>query len=113
MTRVINVRGHNRLLQEAEAAGTYVFIGRPSKWGNPFPIYRNNPSNIGARWDAVHAFRDWWYAHEQDQLRADALVELQDKVLGCYCHPLPCHGHVIAEFVNNPHAERAPTPHCS
>ena len=30
-----------------------------------------------------------------------ALPELKDKVLGCWCNPLPCHGDVLVELVNN------------
>jgi hypothetical protein len=26
------------------------------------------------------------------------LPELTDKVLGCWCHPLPCHAHVLKEL---------------
>jgi len=99
MTTVIRITGvpggvaRNR----AVGAGTYVYIGRPSKWGNPFKL---DDAPSGMRWEAVHAFREYWYAPAQTQLRADAQVELTDKVLGCYCHPRPCHGHVIAEFLN-------------
>lgn len=27
--------------------------------------------------------------------------ELKGKKLGCFCHPLPCHGDVIAEYLNS------------
>jgi len=27
--------------------------------------------------------------------------ELKGKTLGCWCHPDPCHGDVLAEIVNN------------
>jgi hypothetical protein len=29
------------------------------------------------------------------------LKELKGKVLGCWCHPKGCHGHVLAKLVNN------------
>jgi hypothetical protein len=28
------------------------------------------------------------------------LEELQGKVLGCWCHPKPCHGHVLIKLLN-------------
>lgn len=82
-----------------EASGDYVYIGRPSKWGNPFVIGRD-----GGRPDVIRKFRDWWYAPGQASLRAAALTELKDTVLGCYCYPKPCHGNVIAAYVNEHHA---------
>jgi hypothetical protein len=33
---------------------------------------------------------------------------LRGKVLGCWCHPHECHGHVIAEIVDQESARGAP-----
>lgn len=30
----------------------------------------------------------------------DSLMELDGKVLGCWCHPNPCHGHVLIQLIN-------------
>ena len=97
MTTVIQ----HRQRQAAELAGTYVYIGRPSKWGNPFTM-RDHSGYERAR--VVQSFRKYWYAVEQTQLRAAAIVELSNKVLGCFCSPLMCHGDVIATYVNGWHA---------
>lgn len=35
------------------------------------------------------------------QLQAEALTELRGKALGCWCYPNPCHGQVLADFVNS------------
>lgn len=67
-----------------------VFIGRPSKWGNPFVIGRD-----GDRAMVIAKYEAW--VRDQPALRA-ALVELCGKVLGCYCAPLPCHGDVLARL---------------
>ena len=72
-----------------------VYIGRPSKWGNPFRIGRD-----GDRVAVICKFAEWFYAPEQHQLRLDAVAELKDKVLGCWCAPFACHGGVIATFVD-------------
>lgn len=85
MTRVVNV--HKDPYD--------IYIGRPSKWGNPFRMQTGI-----SRAQAVALHREWWYAPEQEKLREAALVELKDKVLACHCHPLACHGHTIAEFIN-------------
>lgn len=65
-----------------------VYIGRPSKWGNPFVIGRD-----GDRAEVIAKFDAW--LDTQPQLLA-ALPELHGKVLGCFCAPLPCHGDVLA-----------------
>jgi hypothetical protein len=69
-----------------------VYIGRPSKWGNPFEIGRD-----GTRGEVVEKYRGW--IKTQPQLLAD-LDKLRGKVLGCWCAPLPCHGDVLEEMVN-------------
>lgn len=98
MTTVI--RAGSTEAGDAHRAGTYVYIGRPSKWGNPFAIGSRHAGHQITRAYAITLFRQYWEAPEQEPLRAAALVELRDKVLGCYCSPRPCHGDVIADFVN-------------
>jgi hypothetical protein len=67
-----------------------VYIGRPSKFGNPYVIGID-----GTRDDVIEKYRVW--INTQPQLLA-ALPELKGKVLGCWCAPLPCHGDVLAEL---------------
>ncbi len=67
-----------------------VYIGRPSKWGNPFPLF------LG-RAKCIEAYEK--YLLSNDKLFAD-LHELKGKVLGCYCAPLACHGDVLAKYAN-------------
>ena len=69
-----------------------VYIGRPSKWGNPFKIGRD-----GTREEVINKYRK--YISTREDLRL-ALSELWGKRLGCYCAPLPCHGDVLAELAN-------------
>lgn len=64
-----------------------VYIGRPSKWGNPFYVTKTT------RVDAVRRFRNWVIT--QPQLLA-ALHELRGQRLGCFCSPRLCHGDVLA-----------------
>ena len=65
----------------------YVYIGRPSKWGNPFVIGRD-----GNRDEVVRKYLD--YILESKNLLGD-LHELKGKNLGCYCAPELCHGDVL------------------
>lgn len=67
-----------------------VYIGRGSKWGNRFVIGRD-----GNRDDVIKKYREW--IMKNDELMK-CLIELKDKVLGCYCKPLACHGDVLVEL---------------
>jgi hypothetical protein len=69
-----------------------VYIGRPSKWGNPFEIGRD-----GTRYEVIEKYRVW--IQSQPKLLAD-LGELKGKVLGCFCAPLACHGDVLEQLAN-------------
>ena len=89
MSKVIRIT-YNRL---APPAGYDVYIGRPSKWGNPFVIGRD-----GTRADVIRKYEE--YILSKPDLLAD-LHELRGKVLGCYCAPLPCHGDVLLRLANS------------
>ncbi len=80
------------LVVHCKRAAHDVYIGRPSKWGNPFVIGAN-----GSRDDVVRQYREW--VLQQPELMA-ALGELKGKVLGCWCSPQSCHGDVLAELAN-------------
>lgn len=64
-----------------------VYIGRPSKWGNPFVI---GPD--GTREQVIEKYRQ--YLLTSPELLA-ALPALRGKILGCWCSPNPCHGDVL------------------
>lgn len=72
-----------------------VFIGRPSKWGNPFFL---GGDNMKRRLESIEKYREWIKA--QPKLIAEAKNELKGKILGCYCKPKPCHGDVLVEIVD-------------
>lgn len=69
-----------------------VYIGRPSKWGNPFKIGRD-----GTRQQVLEKYRVW-IAGQWDLL--DSLDELEGKVLGCHCKPQDCHGDILKELID-------------
>tara|TARA_B100000676_G_scaffold282498_1_gene308383 strand:+ start:985 stop:1278 length:294 start_codon:yes stop_codon:yes gene_type:complete len=67
------------------------FIGRPSKWGNPFFIGKD-----GTRGEVIAKYRLWlWQQILSGDITLNQLCELKDKRLGCYCAPLPCHGDIL------------------
>jgi hypothetical protein len=77
-----------------------VYIGRPSRWGNPFSHKTGTLAKfkVATREAAVSKFREWIV--QQPDLMA-ALPELKGKVLGCWCWPLACHGDVLVELADS------------
>jgi hypothetical protein len=97
-----------------------VYVGRPSKWGNPFEVVKSagrflvfdsrlNDGYLSAHDDKADAHRqavvDWILDLEKDPLRlvvAGAMAtELRGHDLACWC-PVgtPCHADVILDLVN-------------
>lgn len=70
-----------------------VYIGRPSKWGNPFKIGKD-----GLREDVIAKYRQWILANPE--LIAKLPSELKGRTLGCWCRPNSCHGDVLAELAD-------------
>ena len=70
-----------------------VYIGRPSKWGNPFLIPRD-----GDRKEVIAKYHHW--ISTEPELLA-SLDELRGKRLGCYCAPQACHGDVLATLADS------------
>jgi len=68
-----------------------VYIGRPSKWGNPFLIGKD-----GSRKEVIEKYEK--YILENENLIND-LHELEGKVLGCWCKPKACHGDVLVRLI--------------
>lgn len=77
-----------------------VYIGRPSKWGNPFSHLGGTLAKyrVKSREEAIAAYLEWIV--KQPELIA-ALPELKGKILGCHCKPLACHGDVLLELCND------------
>lgn len=73
----------------------YVYIGRPSKWGNPYRIGMD-----GDRQEVLEKYKK--YLKNHPELVKKARTQLKDKVLGCFCHPQACHGDILAAIANAP-----------
>ncbi|EKS26825.1 MULTISPECIES: DUF4326 domain-containing protein [Nitrobacteraceae] len=84
MCKVLNARAVGK-----RSSATQVYIGRPSKWGNPFVIGRD-----GSRAEVIAKYRAWIVV--QPALM-NALGELRSRDLVCWCAPLACHGDVLVE----------------
>lgn len=92
MTVVVNLR----------SANFDVFIGRPSKWGNPYshlPLKNTSAKfKVSSRKEAIRKYEEWVLG-QNDLL--NSLHELKDKTLGCYCKPLACHGDVLVKLIEH------------
>jgi Domain of unknown function (DUF4326) len=71
-----------------------VYIGRPSKWGNPYSHKEGTLAKykVDTREEAIERYYE--YITTNKGLLKD-IEELRDKILGCWCHPNLCHGHVL------------------
>jgi hypothetical protein len=87
---------HNK--KHGTAPADAVYIGRPSKWGNPFVIGKD-----GNREQVITKFEEWIL--EQPELLAQ-LHELKGKDLVCWCAPEVCHGDVLARLANDNKEEK-------
>lgn len=69
-----------------------VYVGRPTKWGNPYLIGRD-----GTREEVIAKYRDWI---TNNPFLLGQLEELRYQDLSCWCPPLPCHADVLLELAN-------------
>lgn len=67
------------------------YIGRGSKWGNPFVIGKD-----GSRETVIRKYIAWL----PSQLREDAKKELKGRDLVCFCAPEACHGDILLLLAN-------------
>jgi hypothetical protein len=76
-----------------------VYIGRPSKWGNPFSHKDGTTAKfkVATRGEAIDAYEKWITEGEGNHLLND-LHELDGKVLGCWCKPQRCHGDILVKL---------------
>lgn len=76
-----------------------IYIGRGSKWGNPFthiPYGTQATWIVASREEAIARYEEWIRA--QPELMEACKRELPGKTLGCYCVPLACHGEVLLKI---------------
>ena len=100
--KLINIRTNTKELKEARSNGTYVYIGRPSKYGNPYTHLSLDETHameqVKTREEAISKFRE--YIEEMpEEYRIELIMGLKGKVLGCFCAPLSCHGDVWIELL--------------
>jgi len=70
-----------------------IYVGRPSKYGNPFPL-----GNYTVE-ESLRRYRGWL----ENKLKNNPsfLDELKGKDICCWCRiDKPCHGDIILEYLN-------------
>lgn len=75
-----------------------VYIGRAcyefsdSKWANPFKIdFYNDREAVLQKYEE--------YLRNNEELMSQ-IMELDGKILGCWCFPKKCHGDIIIKIIN-------------
>ena len=75
-----------------------IYIGRPSRWGNPFPVADKTE---GSRQEAIARYREHlWKQIKSGEVSLTDLIELDGKRLGCFCKPKACHGDILVKAVH-------------
>lgn len=111
MTTVVNINSLSKqqrhLLMQGNLKG-YVYIGRglrvipnQSEWGNRWTHKASSMPGVHkveSRAKSVECHER--YVNLDEELREKIKRELVDKVLVCWCWPLPCHGDVLARIAN-------------
>ncbi len=74
------------------------YIGRGTKWGNPY--------QIGQDGDRDEVIRKFAYDFDRGFLKVfenfdKNISSIKGKVIACHCKPYACHGDVIAAYVNS------------
>ena len=78
-----------------------VYIGRAGRgqdgyFGNPFVLKAGE-----TRGASLEKYRAYFYNRlETDPEFRRRIHALKGKTLGCFCKPYPCHGDIIAEYLN-------------
>jgi len=106
MTSVVNVKVAElrkngfTSFREWQENPNHIYIGRnmsyyvkgahKSKWANPYPV-----TKYGLEQSLVLYEK---YLHQSGLIKN--IHELQGKILGCWCHPQPCHGDILIKYAN-------------
>jgi hypothetical protein len=99
-----------RVISKWEATGSpdEIYIGRGSKWGNPFTWKEGTKANrlVRDREEAIECYEQYIRYERADLMAAIDDGELDKKTLVCYCKPKACHGDVLAQLVKESYERR-------
>lgn len=93
MTTVVNVRRDDH----DEYIGRAGFGLGDGYFGNPFRLAPGEP-----RGETLENYKKYFKDRlEKDPEFKERIMSLKGKRIGCWCKPAPCHGDIIAEYLNN------------
>jgi hypothetical protein len=77
-----------------------VYIGRPSKWGNPYSHKEGTLAEfkVKSRKEAIEKYENYLLTNPA---LMNSISELKGKTLGCWCKPKSCHGDILAKYANS------------
>lgn len=87
-----------------------VYVGRPTKWGNPFVVGHFSAAGGAVIWvdDRAHAAELFRERTHYTVRTGPAIKELRGKDLVCWCpledadgNRVPCHADVLLEWANS------------
>lgn len=94
ITVIANISHDHQLIAWAQNERRFIKIDRTTPFGNPMKLdWMGNDRDAVINWYLEH-----WLPFVADHLPIDSL--LGGKVLGCWCYPEACHGHVIVDFIS-------------
>lgn len=93
MVTVVNIKDSDYTIYVGRYNAAYKLPH--SKFANPFRITKDS-----SREEVLRKYKE--YFMNNFELKSAALREIPyNAILACWCHPLPCHADVLAEYINN------------
>lgn len=91
-----------RVVNRRYSGDDVIYIGRPSRWGNPFPAVgdrdRDEACNLHEMWLALN--------YLDGRVTDEDFDGLCGMALQCYCAPKRCHGNTLAKVADMTLEER-------
>ena len=91
--------GDVALVAWARDSGCFVYIGDRVRWRQYERSDWYNRYKV-EKWGRETAIEKYRNGLLQSGDLLGRIGELRGKVLGCWCHPLPCHGDILCELAN-------------
>ena len=87
------------VVNNKQPSDVYVGRGMGGIWGNPYALKGDYPGTILVEniYQCLAMYEAYLFGNKKLMQR---LPELGGRVLGCYCSPSPCHGHILARLAN-------------
>ena len=98
-TKIISIR-ITKVVNKQDTEKYDVYIGRGTPWGNPFAISRevDGPDRV----DVIEKYKQHFNEKmETDESFRSGIFAMKGLRLACFCKPAPCHGDVIASYLNS------------